>query len=276
MAKPSIFSRDYERKMRKRRRRFLLMILLIVVIVVGVFLKFKAQDIDFSEIKSKMQAWVDSDRIEEESKDNKKDKEEIKVEKDKDKEENTEEDIKEEKEKSLELSLSDGSIINVNYIEKDGEKLFEGISEGTDMTNKEYNISPSKKQILVKDTKQNISLFDISGNSKDITRVSYTSQAGDVFLKDTILQSYEGYVWQEQPKFIDENLVAYVSQLPYFGSAATNKYIWIYDITNNTENCLWGYTGTNIVVGNLVDTKGLEVNIDGVQYYLNAQGQLTQ
>ena len=261
--------------MKKRRRRILLMILLIVVIVVGVFLKFKVQDIDFSEIKSKMQAWVDSDKIEEKSDADEKDKEEKEDIKD-NKEKDTQEETKKEKEKTLELALSDGSTINVNYTEKDGDKLFKGISQETDMTNKEYNISPSKKQILIKDTKQNITLFNIDGNSKDITRASYTSQAGNVFLKDTILQNYQGYIWQEQPKFIDENLVAYISQLPYFRSAATNKYIWIYDIANNTENCLWGYTGTNIVVGNLVETKGLEINIDGVQYYLNAQGQLIQ
>ena len=275
MAKPSIFSRDYERKMKKRRRRILLIILLIVVIVVGVFLKFKVQDIDFSEIKNKMQAWVDSDKIEEKSDVDEKDKEDKEDIKD-NKEDDTQEETKKEEEKTLELALSDGSTINVNYTEKDGDKLFKGISQETDMTNKEYNISPSKKQILIKDTKQNITLFNIDGNSKDITRVSYTSQAGNVFLKDTILQNYQGYIWQGQPKFIDENLVAYISQLPYFGSAATNKYIWIYNIANNTENCLWGYTGTNIVVGNLVETKGLEINIDGVQYYLNAQGQLIQ
>ena len=40
------------------------------------------------------------------------------------------------------------------------------------------------------------------GNISDITKVSYISQAGTTFPKDTILQSNPSYLWHSQAKFI--------------------------------------------------------------------------
>ena len=65
MAKPSIFSRDYERKMRKRRRRIFLIVFLVIILVGGIFIKMNMKNFDYSELKAKIQAWVDSDKIEE-------------------------------------------------------------------------------------------------------------------------------------------------------------------------------------------------------------------
>ena len=65
MAKPSIFSRDYERKMKKRKKRVILTIIIIALIVVcGVF-KFIISDLDFSNLRARLQAWVDSGKTQE-------------------------------------------------------------------------------------------------------------------------------------------------------------------------------------------------------------------
>lgn len=272
MAKPSIFSRDYEKKMRRRKRRFFLLFFLIIVIVLGIFLKVSFSDTDFSQVKDKIQAWIDSDKIEEPNneEENKVVEEENKV-----NEEEKEEEVKEEN-KYIDLTINEDRIIKVIYSENNGEKIFMNISEESDMTGLQYDISPSKKLMLVTDERQNVYLFNTNGEKRDITRASYVSQNGDVYLKDNILQGYEGYVWQEQVKFIDDNKIAYVSQLPYFGSAATNKYVWVYDILNNIESCLWGYTGTSINIGTVVEGKGLQINIDGIQYYINSDGHIIQ
>ena len=64
MAKPSIFSRDYERRMRKRRITMITIGIFIVVILFGLVFKFKIQKMDFNNIKSRIQAWVDNGKSE--------------------------------------------------------------------------------------------------------------------------------------------------------------------------------------------------------------------
>ena len=60
MAKPSIFSRDYEKKMKRRKRRITIGIILILLVVVVAFVKFQLPNIDFTQVKAKIQAWVDT------------------------------------------------------------------------------------------------------------------------------------------------------------------------------------------------------------------------
>ena len=270
MAKPSIFSRDYERKMRKRRRRIFLIVFLVIILVGGIFIKMNMKNFDFSELKAKIQAWVDSDKIEEipdEAVVDKEDKEDIEE----------KQEVKEEPQKIYQdLSFEDGTVKKIEIEEIDGVKKFVGFDETADMTGFQYDISPSRNLVVILDQNQNTYLFDINGTMTNITRGSYTSQGGDVFPKESILQSYVEYIWAQQPKFIDDTKIAYVSQLPYFGDAALMKYIWIYDLTSNIENCLWNNSGTDITMGVINPEKGLEVSIDGVVYYIAANGYVIQ
>lgn len=267
MAKPSIFSRDYEKKMKRRKRRIILTIVLILVVGIGVLLKFKLDDIDFSNLKNKIQAWVDSDKPKEEIEEKKEDN--IVVEEEK------KEDIIEE-EKYIDFNLENNGILKAEYIEENNLKEFTKIEPSSNINNLEYDISPMKDKIIIKDKNQNLYLCDLDGNVKNITKTSYTSGAGDVFLKDDILARDANYIWHSQIKFIDNSNIVYVSSLPYFGASAVSRYLWIYNVDNSTENCLWNYTGAEIVFGNIVMDKGLEVKIDGTQYYLNSSGSLIQ
>ena len=269
LAKPSIFSRDYEKKMRKRKRRIITTIILVIVVVIGVFLKFELKNIDFSNMRQKIQAWVDSGKPEEKTKDN---SNENKDQEQKTNEKENEKDVVE-KDKEMELVVSDTLTVKVKYSEEDGTKKFLSIDNNTNIS---YDISPSGDKIIIEDDNQNVILFNVNGDKQDITKQSYTSQSGSVFMKNDILQSYEGYIWHEQVKFIDDSNIVYVSQLPYFGSAATNKYLWIYNIDGMTETCLWNYYGANIVVGNIDVEKGINVNIDNNNYYLKPDGSVTQ
>ena len=56
MGRPSIFSKDYEKIMRRRRRRFTI-ITIILVCIVGVA-AFKAVNYDYSALKDRLQKWV--------------------------------------------------------------------------------------------------------------------------------------------------------------------------------------------------------------------------
>ena len=61
MAKPSIFSKDYEKRMKRRRLRISIAVGVIVVIAGLLVYKFKIQKMDFSDVRNRLQAWVDSD-----------------------------------------------------------------------------------------------------------------------------------------------------------------------------------------------------------------------
>ena len=61
MGKPSIFSREYEKKMRKRRRNTIIISLAILVVIAGIIIKVIYNPIDYTNIKKNIQAWIDSD-----------------------------------------------------------------------------------------------------------------------------------------------------------------------------------------------------------------------
>ena len=61
MGKPSIFSREYEKKMKKRRRNILIISLAIVLVISVLIIKVVCNPIDYRNIKGNIQAWIDSD-----------------------------------------------------------------------------------------------------------------------------------------------------------------------------------------------------------------------
>ncbi|NLK95004.1 MAG: hypothetical protein GX275_07415 [Clostridiales bacterium] len=264
MAKPSIFSRDYERKMKKRKRRITITILLIIIVAIGALYKFKISNMDFSELKEKMQAWVDSGKPEEE------------IDEPKEIEENNfEEETKEEKEPEktyVDLIVEEGVILKAEYTEENSNKKFIGIEDPKGLT---YSISPEGKQVLITDKNQNLKLYDLNGNVTDITKQTYISGAGTPFPKNDILAANPQYLWHSQGRFIDETRVIYVSQMPYFGDAAVNKYIWIYDIVNKTEITLYNYASPEITLGELVQDKGISATINGANFFVNGEGVVT-
>ena len=59
-------------------------------------------------------------------------------------------------------------------------------------------------------------------------------------------------------------------------AAATHKYIWIKDLTNNTDKTLWKTKGMDIQIGEVVPEKGITVTIDGNTKYINTAGVISQ
>lgn len=275
MAKPSIFSRDYEKRMKRRKKKIILSILIVVVVIIAVVAKFEINNIDFSNMRSKIQAWVDSDRPEDLNDDDKNNSKKNDDNSKNNQDSKSDKDKKEEK-KYIDLAVSDTLTLKAEYTEENGTKKIASVDESTMQDGVSYSINPSGSNILVTDSNQNILLFDVEGNKTDITKQSYTSQSGDVFAKDAIMTQNPNYIWDSQARFIDDTTIAYVSQLPYFGDAAVNQYIWVYSITNKTDNCLWNNYGTTVTLGDVVQDKGLSVNIDNVNYYVMNDGSVVQ
>ncbi|GAB6169431.1 hypothetical protein JCM1393_18910 [Clostridium carnis] len=257
MRKPSIFSRDYERKMRKRRR-----IITTIFIVTFFTLGFTAavltaKNFDFTNIKAKVQQWVDKGKIEEEKEKPIEEKE-------------LEEKIVEPEVKILELKVNNSKVLKIEYEDKNGEAILKEVKELPDGIY--YSISNNKKSVVTIDESQNIKVFNNKGEEKVLTKDSYTSPKGETFKKDIILETYKGYYWNKEAKFINDNKIAYISNVPYFGYDL-NKYIWVIDISSNTHTTLWGSKGKDVKLGE-VKEKGLEVLIDGNVKYVNNDGDL--
>lgn len=267
MGKPSIFSKDYEKKMRKRRKRIIITSIFIVLILLigAVSVKLTISKVDMQEVRNSLQAWIDSDKNDI----NKDEYASIDI----DNEENKEEIVEAPKEpeaKTKELKINDKVVLKAEYENIDGEDKFKTIQNLPE--NYQYDINKKKNMIIVLDDDQNIKLFNINGKEVNITKDSYTAPNGEVFNKDTVLKTYENYLWHKDIKFISDTKVAYISNVPYFGYDL-NKYIWIIDLSNNNHITLWNSKSKNITFGNL-EEKGLKVNIDGNEKFLNSDGNL--
>lgn len=263
MGKPSIFSRDYEKKMRRRRIGVVLGVIGIIALCVVLYL-FVSRNLK--------QKFTDTDKknkiIKEHSYDLKKSIEHKASNKKEDKKSQV--DIKP-KETGYDLTLSDGEKIKVIYEIENNEKKFKYIHPLESKV--KYDISPDFKKFVVYDNKsQRIILLNIEGNQTDITNNKYVSTSGSVVIEhDQLLKNKPDYIWCAEPKFIDNNSIVYISQLPWLNK--TNKYVWITNLVNNTNVCVQSIQGQEISFGKITE-KGIPVTVDGNVMYLNGNGEI--
>ena len=241
MKKPSIFSKDYERLMRKRRKKIILSILFISSLVLtGCFITYKFLFDDYMESKEVYNQKTSYKNEEVKKQDNNSDVN------------NTE-------------NEEVNSIVNVNIdvngkavtLKETNERI---VSLESDMLNFNYSISESGKEVLLTDENQNLILIDYNGDLNDITLKKYVSPKGEVFEKDVVLQTYEGYLWHTNARLLNENKVIYITNIPYFGHNL-NKYISIINLETKEHHTLWQSKANEISIGEM-KPNGLEVIID--------------
>ena len=268
MGKPSIFSREYERKMKRRRRNFIFFSLIIIILVCAAALKFVHNPVNFSNIKANIQAWIDSDTT---SKD-----ETVSIE-DENKDIEEEQEVVEEEtapiEEYIDVPQSSGNTAQAVCIEENGEKVF------TEVRNLDngvtFDISPSKKQIIICDVNSQITLYNIDGTNKIVSKDQYVSTSGSVFTKDNTLSNQPDYLWNSSPKFVNEQNIIFITNRPYFGTAAVKQYLWMSDLQNGNDKVFWDLAAMNIVIGNR-EEKGLKVTVDGRDYFIAEDGSYVQ
>ena len=103
----------------------------------------------------------------------------------------------------------------------------------------------------------------------DVTKKEYVSSTGTTFSKDSVLKGKSDYIWCIDPMFIDDNSIAYVSNLPWFNK--TTKYVWIYSIKDNVHYNIEAISGENIKLTKGTDNK-INVLVDSKNMILNAAG----
>lgn len=263
MVKPSIFSKDYEKKMKKRRKRIGIAVTasVIVVILTVVYIRgtFKALVEETNKVKNSITTEKGKDKAAEEKKATQIAETKAKVDEKKE-------------EQGYAVQLSDGRNINVVYEVKNNDKTFKSIAPAD--SNVYYNISPSGKNMVIFDDKsQSILLVDTNGNKQDLTNQQYVSTSGTVIEKNSQIANQANYVWCASPRFIDENNIAYVSQLPWVGK--TEKYVWIESIKTKNHMMVQGIQSEDIKFDQLTP-KGLQVIAGGRTVYLTASGAIVE
>ncbi|AND85815.1 hypothetical protein GTH52_14690 [Clostridium tyrobutyricum] len=259
--KPSIFSKEYEKKMKQRRIRiFAITIICIVVIALLCIYLTGAFKTALKDVKNEKQSIsIKNNNTKDVSKKQPTKSTESKA-------ENKSNDLK------YEVKLSSGKSVNLTYENNNNNKTFKDVTPKD--ANVAYSISPSKKNIVLFDDKsQSILLFDINGNKQDITNSQYVSTNGTVVAKKSQLSSNPSYIWCSSPKFIDNDNIAYISQLPWIGK--TSKYVWIRNLQNKSNVMVQSIEGESIKFGDVTD-KGLTVISDGTTVYLTAAGEVSQ
>ena len=268
MGKPSIFSREYERKMKRRKRNFIFFSLIIVILVCATVLKFVYDPVNFSNIKASIQAWIDSDttsngEVVSKEDENKEIEEKVEV----------SEEEKAPIEEYLNIPQSSGNTAQAIYIEENGEKIFtevRNIDNGVT-----FDISPLKKQLIICDVNSQITLYNIDGTKKVVSKDQYVSTSGSVFTKDNTLNNKPDYLWNSNPKFVNEQNMIFVTNRPYFGTAAVKQYLWMTDLQNGNDKIYWDLAATSITIGNR-EEKGLKITVDGRDYFISEDGSYVQ
>ncbi|EES92288.1 hypothetical protein FDJ70_09260 [Clostridium botulinum] len=253
MRKPSIFSNRYDEQMKKRKRIKIIFIVIAVLVLLiiasgilgNMLFGHNSAEKSKSKVQVKQSKKVNNTKINNSKKiEDSKEKDNIN--------------------KEYLLKLSDGKEVKLLYDVVNNEKQYIGVMP----KETKYTISPSKKSIaLVENDTQKLILIDINGTSKEITKLQYVSSKGDIFKRENILKLNPNYIWCDEPKFLDDDNIVYISQLPWFNKSDT-KYLWKYNISNNIhENNLPNMgevSGKKIEYGNLT-SEGLEVIVDAVK-----------
>jgi len=280
--KPSMFSKNYEKQMRKRKRKYVMLILAciaaVAVIIFSSPIKQSLLNVKNTITLNKDNKNEKSENITNNDKEDNKDKKEDNKDKidNKSKEDNKEENLKEEATKpkttqeEKEIKLNDNATVKVVIENKNNDKKIISISNAENTTS---DISPSGKQAVFEEKKeQRIFLMNVNGDLKEITKKEYVSTENEIFSKESVLQHNPGYLWGGNPKFVDEKNIAYISYLPWINEDR-NQYVWMINLQNLEHTGYYNLTGKDIKFGT-IEEKGLVINIDGKVNFLNGEGNI--
>ncbi|MBU3161285.1 hypothetical protein KPL37_16360 [Clostridium frigoris] len=273
MKKPSIFSKDYDRKI-KKRKKVILSLIVIPIIGLVIFLSIDFKGLTNKGTNSTLSNVSNDDKVQNKS------------------EEVSQQQTNDEKAKKAKASIAakaakakatadkssfiatmpDGQKVTVEYNAVSSNKTIKGISNTKDVL---YDISPSKTSIVIQNTKNQDMLYvGVNKISKDISRKTYVSSKNQTYSKEEQLKINPNYIWSITPKFIDEDNIVYVSELPWMNEKKI-QYIWKLNLKDSVHMQVQPASGMKITFGDLA-AKGLEANIDGNVVYLTALGQVTK
>ncbi|MCY6957070.1 hypothetical protein [Clostridium brassicae] len=266
MRKPSIFSENYHKKMKRRKKVKIIGALLIVLIIIS----WVSFSIGGSNNILKTAVNKITNKVYKSNKNEPPKQEKNSVEEKKKDETNNVKAKKQEEKKQPTLNQQVESIkLSNNEEVKLTYNIINNKRQYIDFLPKniQYSISGSKRFLVFIDkSNQSMILVDENGNKKDIANNEYISTKGQRFSKDVILKDNPQYIWNGSPKILDDNTIIYLSQLPWF-NRKEEKFLWRYNLNEGVHQYRlneWGgeIRGKSIEYGKILK-EGLEVIVDG-------------
>lgn len=261
--KPSIFSKNYQKRIRRRKRRYITLIVVVIVIfALGITFFYKGDSLQgIKEFFNKENSQVEGNEgtgnaPESPNEDG-----------------TTVTPEKEEKESSIEnyeVTLESGEKIKVTYKISDEGKKIQIVDSGLNI--KSY-VSPSQKKLLIlNEEKQDIFILNEDRKLLKITNPKYVSTENQTFTKESVLSFNPSYKWISGASFIDDNHVAYASALPWINEGE-DLYLWIVDLSTGIHKGYYNIKGKNFVFKEAVEN-GLTIQVDGKDMIVNGSGSV--
>lgn len=277
--KPSIFSSDYNKIIKKRKRIKRIIIFVIILIIVILPFSGKIRNVAPKNIRKIYNHFSSNSKKENKKVHTSTTPKPTDVKKETDLNSNTSDSQSSavrNNNAGYDVQLSNGNKIKILYGEKDNVTKFTGIYP--EDSNQYFDISPSGTSIVILDkSNQHVLLLNINSNGvvQDITKKQYISSGGTTFTEDSYLGENPSYIWTDTPTFIDDTHIAYVSQVPEFYMDKTTKFVWIYNTDSKEDIYIQNISGESIKFQKS-NSGDLQVNVDGNIKILGSDGTIKQ
>lgn len=277
MAKPSIFSGEYQRIMKRRRRFFRIAAVLAALCII--FLVYHKPNLpNLKSIVENIKLPDVTNTENNKKNDEKKQNNAIEDKKSSDEEkENKEQGNGSKDSGEFKYSFSNGEDIYITY-KKDGNDIkLTGIRpEREDIS---YDIREDGKSIVFDNPKiSDIWVFNIDGTSRKISPDAYkqSGENGGVFTKKWVMEQYRNnYVWAAKPKYLKDGRIVYQSNLPWFREK-NNYYIWVVNEDGGNNRLVTGTDSDHPAEYYSVSDNNIIVVINGVKYDVNVDKRSKQ
>lgn len=234
MAKPSIFSRDYEKIMRKRKKRRNIIVLLSVLILTVsiIIIKYDMQKISatFKNIAFSKELRLSNFRTE-----------------------------------NINLPIDD-YIVTLKVVGNNDNLEIVDIKCDKDL----ISIDINKDRVLIIDDNQKIYLINAKKEIIDLTLDEYATQSGERVSRSEMLNNNSNYLWHTNGKIVNDEKIAYVTNIPEF-NGELQQCIAVVTVDDNTHNINESLKGDSVKLYKS-DENGLKVEIDGNIMYITSEG----
>lgn len=233
MAKPSIFSRDYEKIMRKRKKRRNIIVLLSVLILTVsiIIIKYDMQKISatFKNIAFSKELRLSNFRTE-----------------------------------NINLPIDD-YIVTLKVVGNNDNLEIVDIKCDKDL----ISIDINKDRVLIIDDNQKIYLINAKKEIIDLTLDEYATQRGERVSRSEMLNNNSNYLWHTNGKIVNDEKIAYVTNIPEF-NGELQQCIAVVTVDDNTHNINESLKGDSVKLYKS-DENGLKVEIDGNIMYITSE-----
>lgn len=233
MAKPSIFSRDYEKIMRKRKKRRNIIVLLSVLTLTisTIIIKYDMQKISatFKNIAFSKELRLSNFRTE-----------------------------------NINLPIDD-YIVTLKVVGNNDNLEIVDIKCDKDL----ISIDINKDRVLIIDDNQKIYLINAKKEIIDLTLDEYATQSGERVSRSEMLNNNSNYLWHTNGKIVNDEKIAYVTNIPEF-NGELQQCIAVVTVDDNTHNINESLKGDSVKLYKS-DENGLKVEIDGNIMYITSE-----